>query len=70
MNLGRARLTCLFASIAIRQTQRSASRERSLAIHLLFDPGLEGVTDQTGNQPAKANVLRLGGLPLMDQQII
>ena len=32
-------------------------------IIVVFSPGLQSVTGQTGNQPAKANVLRLGGLP-------
>ncbi len=30
---------------------------------MVFSPGLQGVTDQTGNQPAKGNVLLSGGLP-------
>jgi len=30
---------------------------------MVFSPGLQGVTDQTGNQPAKGKVLLLGGLP-------
>ena len=63
LELEESTLTCHFASIAIRQSQWSASYERNPAIHRLFDPGLEGVADQTGNQQAKGNVLRLGGLP-------
>ncbi len=46
LKLEESTLTCIFAPIAIRQSQWSASHERSLAIHRLFDPGLEGVADQ------------------------
>lgn len=44
--------------------------ERNGMILVVFRPGLQSVTDQTGNQPAQGNVLLLGCLPQMDQQII
>jgi hypothetical protein len=70
LELGERTLTCLFALIAIRQTQRSASHERNLAIHRLLDLGLEGVADQTGNQPTQRDVLLLSPLPQMVQKIV
>jgi hypothetical protein len=38
-------------------------RELNVIIIMVFSPGLQGVTDQTGNQPAKGNVLLFRGLP-------
>ena len=70
LELEESTLTCIFASITIRQTQRSASHERSLAIHRLFDPGLEGVADQTGYQPTQRDMLLLGDSAKMAQEIV
>ncbi len=70
VELGESTLTCLFALIAIRQGQWSASHERNLAIHRLFNLGLEGVADQTGNQPTQRDVLLLSPLPQMVQKIV
>src|SRR5208337_1271901 len=46
------------------------SRESSLAIHGLFDPGLECVADQTGYQPPQRNMLLLCEFAKMAQEII
>ena len=70
MNLRRARLTCLFASIAIRQTQRSASHQSSLAIHRLFNTSFHGVADQFGDQPTQRDVLLLGDSAEVAQKIV
>jgi hypothetical protein len=48
----------------------ASSLERNVIVLVVFSPGLQRVTDQTGDQPAKRNVPLLGGLPEMVQQII
>jgi hypothetical protein len=70
LELEESRLTCIFASITIRQTQRSAFQERSLAIHRLFDLGLEGVADQTGYQPTQRDMFLLSEFAKMAQEIV
>src|SRR5271157_4271366 len=69
LELEESTLTCLFASITIRQTQWSASHESSLAIHRFFDPGLEGVADQLpANAAGCASPGRLCGCGTEDRR--
>jgi len=70
LELEESRLSRLLASITIRQTQRSASHESSLAIHRLFDPGLEGVADETGDKPPQRDMLLLGESAEVAEQIV
>ena len=70
LELEESTLTCLFASITIRQTQRSASHESSLAIYCLFDTSFHGVADQSGDQPTQRDVLLLGESAELAQQIV
>jgi hypothetical protein len=41
----------------------ASAHERYVMFFVVLRPGFQGVADQTGNQPAKGNVLFLGGLP-------
>ena len=41
-----------------------------MIMSMVIGRGLQSVTDQTGNQPAQGNVLLLGGLQQVIQQII
>ena len=52
------------------KTEKSLSHESSLAIHRLFDPGLECVADQTGYQPTQRDVLLLGDSAEVAQKIV
>ncbi len=52
------------------KTEKSLSRESSLAIHGLFDPGLESVADETGYQLLQRNMLLLCEFAKMAQEII
>jgi hypothetical protein len=68
LELEENRLTCLLASIAIRQTHGSATR--SLAIHRVIDPALEGIAEQTGYQPTQRNMLLLSKSTEVAKQIV
>src|SRR5271166_6535531 len=52
------------------KTEKSLSHESSLAIHRLFDPGLECVADQTGYQPTQRDMLLLGDSAEVAQKIV
>jgi hypothetical protein len=44
--------------------------ESDLAVYGLFQPGLEGVADQSDDQPTKWNMLRLRHLPQVVEEIV
>ena len=52
------------------KTEKSLSRESGLAIHGLFDPGLESVADETGYQPPQRNMLLRCEFAKMAEEII